>query len=309
MSQALRPRTWFEIVKDAGRGWWAHNAFRFSAALAYYTIVSLAPLMLVVVGLGRLVLGDDQARDRILAQVGALVGPAGADAVRAVTETGGAAGGVVAAGLGIVALLVGVLAVFLELRSALNTMWGVAQRPPEEINRATLWQLAGSLALVLAIGFLLLTSLVVTAALAALVDALRGWNPGLVWLWHGTNFVVSYGVILVLFALMYKYLPDVTIGWNDVWVGAALTALLFVVGKAAIGFYLGSSGVATAYGAAGSVVVLLVWIYYSALVFFLGAEVTRAYATRLGGGIAPAADATWADAARESRRPNEPVTR
>jgi membrane protein len=303
MSQAMRPRTWYEIFKDAGVGWWEHNAFRYSAALAYYTIVSLAPLMLVVRGAGGLIFGPHQAREHILAPVCGRVGPAGADAIRSVMEHGSGTGGVIAILVGIAALLAGVLAVFLELRSGLNAMWGVAQRPPEEVNRATLGQQAGSLALVLAVGFLLLTSLVVTAALSALFEALRGWNPALVWLWHGVNFVVSLGVILVLFALMFKYLPDVKIGWNDVWIGAALTALLFVLGKAGIGLYLGNSGIATAYGAAGSVVVLLVWVYYSALIFFLGAEVTRAYATRLGGGISPAANATRSDSDAPNKQP------
>jgi membrane protein len=286
---------WGQLLKDAALGWWEHNAFRFGAALAYYSVVSLAPLMLLVVGVAQLVFGHAHARGHILGEIRSLIGPEGADAVQAVLENARQAeSGIVPGILGAVALLIGVMAVVMELQSALNTVWGGTPGGNGEASGSTLKQ-ARSLAVVLAVGFLLLTSLIVSAVLAALTEFLGSRQPGLTVLWHVLNVVLSFAVITLLFALMFKYLPDVRIAWNDLWPGAAVTALLFVVGKYAIGLYLGNSGIASAYGAAGSIVVVLVWVYYSALIFLFGAEITRAYARRFGSGIGKASGAVRAE--------------
>jgi membrane protein len=286
----MKLREWGQLLKEAALGWWEHNAFRFGAALAYYSVVSLAPLMILVVGVAGLVFGHDQARGHILGQVRDLIGPTGAGAIEAVLENASTDAGILPGILGCAALVVGVLAVVMELQSALNAMWGVAPIAAPQTSGSTLKQ-ARSLAVVLAVGFLLLTSLVVSAGLAAVTHFLGSRQPALVGLWNALNVVLSFAVVTLLFALMFKYLPDVRIAWSDLWVGAAVTALLFVVGKYAIGLYLGNSGIASAYGAAGSIVVVLVWVYYSALIFFFGAEITRVYARRFGAGMEPSANA------------------
>ena len=277
-----------ELLVDAATRWSADNATRMGASLAYYTIFSLAPLLVIVIGVAGIVLGEASVQARLIEQVHHLVGPDGARFVQSLVEgKSNPSGGVVATVVGVVTLLLGATGVFAELQAALNQVWDVK---PKETFRWTdlLRTRLISFALVLAIGFLLLVSLVVSAAVAAAGTFLSAYLPLPAVLLEAVHWIFSFLVITALFAVMYRLLPDADIAWGDVLLGAAVTAVLFTVGKSLIGFYLGSSGVTSAYGAAGALVVLLVWIYYSSLILFFGAEFTRAYAVRYGSRPPPA---------------------
>jgi len=274
------------LLKSSFANWFNANTPRLGAALAYYTVLSLAPLLIVVVGIAGMVFGRQAAEGQIVWQIEGLVGHRAAEAVQGMVRQAFAPeAGLVAAIVGVVVLLFGASGVFMELRGSLNTVWGVE-------TSGSLWALIRerffSFAMVLAIGFLLLVSLVVSTALAAAGKFLGAWLPVSAPLLELANLALSFVVTTVLFALLYKVVPEAPIAWRDVWIGAAVTALLFSVGKLVIGLYLGRASIGSAYGAAGSVVVILVWVYYSAQVFFLGAGFTRAFAERHGS-RAPAA--------------------
>ena len=278
------------VIKDALAGWSDDKVPRLGAALAYYTLFSLAPLLIIVVGVASVVFGEDAAQGRISEQINGLVGDKGAEAIQAMLQNAGSekSSGILATVIGVVTLLFGASGVFAELQDALNTIWGVKPKPGRavlDIVRARFF----SFAMVLGIVFLLLVSLVVSAALAALGKFGSGRIPTP--LLHAVDLVVSVAVVAVLFAMIFKILPDVRIAWGDVWVGAFATSVLFTVGKILIGLYLGRSGVASAFGAAGSLVIVLVWIYYSAQILFLGAELTKAFARRHARAVVPTADA------------------
>jgi membrane protein len=263
---------------------------RLGAALAYYTAFSLAPLLVIVIGVSALVFGEQAAQGRIVEQIGGLVGGKGAEAIQAMLQNAGArkSSGITATIIGLATLLFGASGVFGELQDGLNTIWGVKPRPGRgifEMVRSRFF----SFAMVLGIAFLLLVSLVVTAALSAMgkLGSTVVSEPVL----QGLNLALSLGVITALFAMIFKILPDVKIAWRDVWTGAFATAVMFTLGKSAIGLYLGKSGVASAFGAAGSFVILLVWVYYSAQILYFGAEFTRIHARRQGRRMAPVSDA------------------
>lgn len=284
-----------ELVKQAGSGWINDNAFRFSASLAYYTVVSLAPLVVITVGVLGAIFGAG-GRDQFLGQVQGLVGEEGAQAVRLVLDNArSASAGIVASMLGVIAFFAGYLGVFFELQAGLNNMWRLSPRPNLGVA-ATIRKLLLSFGMLAVFGFLLLVSLFVTAGLAALNQAMTSWQPELLVLWQLVNIAVSFAAFTFMFAFIFKYVPDVRIDWNDVWIGAASTALLFMIGKEMIGLYLGKSGIASSYGAAGSVVVLLLWVYYSALILFFGAEITKEFAERFGSKIRADETAVKADA-------------
>lgn len=268
------------LLKDATFAWWEHKVPRLGAALAYYTIFSLGPLMLIIIAIAGQVFGEEAAQGQIVQQIQGLVGEEGAKAIEAMLISARKpSAGIVATVLGVVMLLFGASGVFGQLQDALNTIWGVTPKPGRG-----LWGFLKdrflSFAMVVGIAFLLLVSLVVTAALSALGTLFGEWGASVGG--QAANFVISFGVITFLFAMIFKVLPDVRLAWRDVWVGAALTSLLFTIGKLLIGLYLGRSSTASAFGAAGSLVVLLIWIYYSAQILFFGAEFTRAYAAKRG---------------------------
>jgi membrane protein len=248
----------------------------------FYTLFSLAPLLLIVISVAGLMFGEQAARGEILGQLSAHIGPGAAstvqDMLEALNQHDAGIGGTV---LGVLALLVGATTVFAELSDAMNRIWRAPQPVPSGV-----WQLLRtrllSLGLVLGIGFLLMVSLVASAALSALA---RWWGPAFgdfALLAQAVNAVVSLVLVTAVFAMIYKWMPSVRVAWRDVWVGAALTALLFTVGKSLIGLYIGTSGVTSPFGAAGSLVVLLVWVYWSAQIFLLGAEFTWVFAHRYG---------------------------
>ena len=283
MTIARRARNTFHLMKRAASKWSDDNAPTFAASLSYYTIFSIAPVLVIAVSVAGMVFGEEAARGQMQAQLQDLVGQSGADIIgQMMISARKPSAGIFATALGVIALAFGATGVFVQLQDALNHIWDV--KPNKErggfINFLRTRLL--SFAMVLVIGFLLLVSLVVSAVLAALGAWFDHLLPGWTVMWQGVNLLVSFGVITVLFAMMYKILPDTHVAWKDVWLGAAVTSLLFSLGKFGIGLYLGRSAVASSYGAAGSLAVVLLWVYYSAQILFLGAEFTQVYARRHG---------------------------
>ncbi|MDY0747568.1 YihY/virulence factor BrkB family protein [Paucibacter sp. R3-3] len=271
------------LVRQAVSAWVDDYAPSMGAAIAYYTMFSIAPLLLIAISVAGLVFGRDAASAEVLSQLRGLMGDAGAMAVQSLLESASQpAKSLAATVIGTGALLVGATSVFGELQDSLDRIW----RAPARDKTSGIWHLVRSrllsFGMILGIGFLLMTSLVLSAALAAF----SAWTDERLAAWHVLasvlNFVVSYALVAVMFALIYKIMPRVRIAWHDVWFGAAVTALLFNAGKFLIGLYIGTSGVTSTFGAAGSLAVLLLWVYYSAQIFLLGAEFTWAYAHSLG---------------------------
>src|ERR1041384_574651 len=264
-------KTGLDVFKQTVREWLDDKAPRLGAALAYYTIFSIAPLFIIVIAIAGLWFDKQVAQEQIFGQVAGLIGDKGAEAIQAMLEAADKPKtGVIASIAAVVTLVLGATGVFVQLQDALNTIWEVKPKPGRGVW-GFIRQRILSLAMVFGIGFLLLVSLVISAGLAAAGKFFEGSMPGGEEVWHALNFVVSFAVIAVLFTLMFKYLPDVKIAWRDVWLGGALTAFLFTIGKFALGFYLGRSSVSSAYGAAGSLVIVLLWGYYSAQILFFGA--------------------------------------
>ena len=270
----------WQLLKETYTQWSAAKPFQLAASLAYYTLFSLAPLLLIAIAVAGLVLGREATEQQILTTFQGLVGPQGAQAIQGLLHSASTPGsGILATVIGIVTLLIGAGGVVGQLQEALNTIWEVKAKPG-----GGLWGLLRtrfvSFAMVLGVGFLLLVSLLISAALAAMIQVMRGVLPGGEMLWHSLEFLVSLGLITLLFALIYKVLPDVEIAWRNVWIGAGMTALLFTVGKVLLGLYLGQKGITSPYGAAGSLVLVLLWVYYSGLIFFFGAAFTKVSAAR-----------------------------
>jgi membrane protein len=270
------------LLRQAGAAWLADNAPRFGAALAFYTLFSLAPVLIVAVSVAGFAFGEKAAQGEIVRQFQGLMGKQGATAIETILQsTNRPTLGVFATTLGLLAVLVGASGAFNELQDVLNTIWKVDSRT-KSFWAVTVRQRFFSLGLVVATGFLLLTSLVVTAALSAAEGFVSNLLPVSGVLLESINFVLSFGMIAILFALIFKFIPDTKIAWRDVRMGAAVTSLLFTVGKIVIGFYLGHSALTSAYGAAASLVIFLIWIYYSAQILLFGAELTHVYALRYG---------------------------
>ncbi|MGH8669146.1 MAG: YihY/virulence factor BrkB family protein [Burkholderiales bacterium] len=271
------------LCKEAVAAWIDDYAPSMGAAISYYTLFSIAPLLLIVIALAGLVFGDEAARGEIFEQLRSLMGEEGAAGVQSLLQAADRpGGGAVATAAGIVVLLVGATTVFGELQNALDRIW----RAPARENASGWWNLLRSrllsFGMILGIAFLLMVSLVVSAALSVLGKLwgrlFEGWES----VAHLLDIAVSFGIVTLLFAMIYKLIPRVHIRWRDVWIGAAVTAALFAAGKFLIGLYLGKSSVASAFGAAGSLAVMMVWVYYSAQIFLLGAEFTWVYAHTYG---------------------------
>jgi membrane protein len=274
---ALSSSIFWSLLKASAVSWKKHNAARFGAALGFYTIFAVSPLAVIGVAIAGSIFGEETARAELLGQIRSLAGSAGADAVEVVMKSAADAGkGIIAAGIAAVMLVVGATTVFAELQEALNAIWEVKPRPGKGIVLFLKKRLL-SFAIVVGIGFLLLVSLVLSASLSAFSHYFGGDAPGSTPGWTVAYAMVSFVIITLLFAMIYKILPDMRIAWRDVWLGAVITATLFTVGKYFVGLYLGQSNVISAYGASGSLVVLLLWVYYSAQIVFFGAEFTRQY--------------------------------
>ena len=269
--------------------WNEDKASRLAAALAYYTMFSLAPLLVIVVAIAGFFFDRGTVQEQLTQQIQGLVGSEGAAFAQTALEnanTPGDSTSLIASLISVVLLLVGATGVFGQLQESLNVIWNVEAKP-DSAAKGFIHQRLLSFAMLVTIGFLLMVSLVLSTALAALSSYFSDLLPGMDALWQVLNIVVSLAIITVLFALLFKYVPDVKIDWNDVWTGAFITAFLFTVGKFLLGLYLGNGGFASTYGAAGSVIVILAWVYYSAQILFFGAEFTQVYARRYGSRIRP----------------------
>jgi membrane protein len=278
-----------ELLKETVKEWQEDKASRLAAALAYYTAFSIAPLLIIVIAIAAVVFGEQAAQGQIVSQIQSLVGREGAEAIQSMIQNSRKpTTGTIATIISIGILLFGATNVFAQLQDALNTIWEVAPKPGVKgLVKARFV----SFTMILGVGFLLLVSLVLSTVLAILGNYLGSLLPNLHFFWSILNFMISFGIIALLFALIYKFLPDVKITWGDVRVGAAITALLFTIGKSLLGLYLANSSVGSTYGAAGSFVVLLLWVNYSAQILLFGAEFTQVYANKYGSQIVPASHA------------------
>ena len=297
----MRWRSAWTQLRDAAKGLTRDDVLMLSAALAYYTSLSLAPLVLLLLWLASFL--GESTTDRLVSEAVDVVGPQAGEAVRTVIANAESEPslGSIAGIVGLVTLAFGASGVFAQLQKALNHVWNVKPRPGRKGIVRWLRKRLLSFGMILAFGFLLLVSLALSTGLAMLGDTVAGSLPGSQYLWQALNMAISFGVVTLLFAAMFKFLPDARIELRDVWIGAAVTALLFSLGKIAIGFYLGRSSVGSAYGAAGSLIVLLVWVYYSATIFFFGAELTQVHA-RAHHRVEPEEHAVWEDGHREPQR-------
>jgi membrane protein len=280
--EPVNTKSIWQLLQGTIASWSNLNAPRLGAALAFYTMLSLAPLLVVCIAVAGLAFGREAAEGQIVWQIQSLVGVEGGQAIQSVLKSAAKpATGVVATVVGLLVLLFGASGVFGELRDSLNAVWGVKSNSGTNLIGMIHYRFV-SFAMVLGIGFLLMVSLVLSAAIAAAGKVLGGYLPVPETVLHLVNTSISFIAFTMLFALLYKVVPDVRIEWQDVWIGAAVTSFLFSIGKSLIGLYLGKAGVGSAYGAAGSLVVLLVWVYYSAQIFFLGAVFTYKFAERHG---------------------------
>lgn len=308
------------ILKSAAEDWWEDKAPRLGAALAYYSLFSLAPLLVLSTAIAGIALGREAVEGRLVGELSSLVGREAGEALQAmIANARKPATSTIATIVGIGVLLIGASGVFGELQDALNTIWEVKPKKGGGF-KGMIKERFLSFAMVLVIGFLLLTSLVVSTALSAVGDWVStSIEPSFAVLWQGVNIVVSLAVITGLFALIFKFLPDAKIAWGDVWFGAIVTSLLFAIGKFGISFYLAHSSVASVYGAAGSLVVILIWLYYSSQILFFGAEITQAQQCLRTGCRPhpkpnairvqqPDSDRLPADPDRPARRPLQPST-
>lgn len=277
----------FNLLKEAFQDWQEDKASRLAASLAYYTVFSLAPLTIIAIAIVGTIFGEEAARGEIVGQIEGLVGTQGAQAIETAIQNAEQpdfrnAASIINLGV----LLFCASGVFAQLQETLNRIWEVKAKLGLGIISLIRKRFL-SFSAVVSIGFLLMVSLLVSAALAALNNYLSSLLPGVDFLWQILNVFVSLGVITLLFALMYKYLPDAIIRWSDVWIGSAITAVLFTLGKYVLGLYLGRGSFGSTYGAAGSLVVVLAWVYYAAQILFYGAELTQVYAKRYGSRIIP----------------------
>lgn len=301
----IKPKNLLNLLKQTFTEWNEDKAPQLSAALAYYTIFSIAPLLVIAIAVAGLVLGPQAVQDKLIGQIQGVVGHDSAVFIQNMVQSASKPShGILATIIGLVTLLGGAAGVFGQMKAALNTIWNVT--PPKVAGiQGILLSLKNqflSFGMVLGIGFLLMVSLLLSAALSALSQFLSGPNTTLAGVWEIVDIIVSFGVITVLFAAIYRVLPDAKIAWRDVWLGAAITALLFTVGKYLLGLYLGRSTASSTFGAAGSLVVLLLWIYYSSQILFFGAEFTQVYANTHGSriGTKAAEDAAAINSAKDT---------
>ena len=287
-------RSFWALIREAFNQWWNEDRpFELAAALAYYTLFSLAPLLVIAVSMAGFFFGREAAQNQIVQTLSGFIGKDAGFVIQTMIENAGKQqtyDSIIAVVVGGALLLFGAGGVIGQLQSSLDMIWGVEPKPGQGILGVVKERFV-SYAMVLGVGFLLLVSLVVSAVLSAFDQFLEAAMPGTGVLLQVIHFVVSLGLIAFMFAAIYRFMPDARIAWKDVAIGGFLTALLFNIGKFFIGLYIGQSSVASVYGAAGSIVTLLLWIYYSALIFFFGAELTQVYATQYGAGMTPARNA------------------
>ncbi|HLF74892.1 MAG TPA: YihY/virulence factor BrkB family protein [Anaerolineales bacterium] len=282
----MKAREFASLVMETVREWQQDQASRLAAALAYYATFSLAPLLVLVIAIAGLLGGRDAAEGLVMSQIEDLVGVEGREFVQSMVENAAIkSAGITASIVGMATLLLGALGAFNELQNALDRIWDVEPKPIRRWSlrvKRFIFKRLLSFSMVLGVGFLLLVSLVISAALSALSDYL-GTMPMLSKLMlQILNLIISVGLITLLFAMIFKFVPDIEIGWRNVWLGAALTAVFFTIGKTLIGIYLGRTEVGSSFGAAGSLALIMIWVYYSSQILFLGAEFTQVFAKRSG---------------------------
>lgn len=274
------------LLKEAGEKFWSDDGPRLGAALAFYTALSLSPLLLAIVAIAGLVFGQEAARGELVGELRELVGNDGAIVIeQMVAKSSKASQGIGATILAFAVLLFGASRVFSELQNALNSIWKVPGRKSGGLFGMVRGRLL-AFSLVCGTAFLLLVSLVVSAVLSGMGDRISEGLPGMHLVARAADLVLTFVLLTALFAMIFKWLPETNLAWSDVWLGGAVTAVLFSVGKYLIGFYLGTTAVGSAYGAAGAFVVLLVWIYWSSQILLFGAELTFVYARSMGHGVA-----------------------
>jgi len=278
----IRWREEWAVVRTAAIKWNDHNAPRLGASLAFYTLLSLAPLVILMVPICGFVFTQARAEQELIFQAQELAGPSGAATLKAlIANSHEPRGGLLAGVEAVIALAFGASGVFVELRDSLNTIWDAP--PPKADLKSIIWRRAGSFGMVLALGFVLLVSLLLSTVLALIEKLFTNLLPADAAMFGElANVVVSFLAIAVLCGLIFRFIPDISIEWKNVAIGATVTALLFTLGRTVLGFYLLKTGLGSPYGAAGSIVALIVWVYYSAQIFLFGAQLTREYADRLG---------------------------
>lgn len=297
-------KKYFGLVKTAAKDFIADSAPRLGASVAFYTIFSISPLIMIVLAIATFYFDTaDAARGQIIDQIGGLIGDKGAKAIETIiNQPDSEKHGIISTIIAGITLLIGSTGVFMELQAALNRIWEVEVKSGGGVWGFIRHRLL-SFAMVLSIGFLLLVSLVLTAGISAFGKWMGGYMPGFEAISQALNFVATFGVITVLFAFIFKYMPDVRMPWRDVWMGAAITSLLFSIGKLGLGLYLAKSATANAFGAAGSLVLVLMWVYYSSQILFFGAEVTQAYAKMRGSKVVPTKFAVVKDEEDQRKAP------
>ncbi|HWB57910.1 MAG TPA: YihY/virulence factor BrkB family protein [Chthoniobacteraceae bacterium] len=289
------------LLKRTAAAWWGANTSRYAAALAFYTLFSLGPIILLAVGISSLFFVPATAEADITEDAWELAGRQGAFVVKQIIDASNGLGkSAWTITVGVATFLFGASVIFGELQAALNTIWQV-QPKKEGMILYVVMNRVRSFAIALVVGLLFVLTLLASTVIGGLQIHSGRYLGGIPWLWQCANGAVSFVVVIVLFAMIYNYLPDVRLGWRDVWMGALVTGVLFAAGKFGIGFYLGHTSVAGSFGTAGSLAVLLVWVYYSAMICFFGAEFTKVYADWRGKEIAPEQHAT-----RTGRKPVQP---
>ena len=281
-------KAFFKIVGSASNSWWGKDPFMQSAVIAYYAIFSMPGLLVIVISVGSLFFKRDVITGQLYTQISSIMGVETArqvqDMIITISQTNKS---VLATIIGLITVLLGATGVFVELQKALNIIWEVKAKPHSAIFTLIRTRLF-SFGLILSVGFLLLISLTITTIIAVMGDWVMNHWPNIVLIiFYVLNFIISFGVVMLLFALLFKILPDAKIKWKHLWWGSILTAFLFILGKTAIGFYLSKTNPGSAYGAAGSIVLILLWVSYSSMIFFYGAEFTRAYADYFTGKVSP----------------------
>jgi len=287
-------KKYWDSLKKAFTGFMNDNAFKLSASLSYYTIFSIGPVLLIIISLAGVFFGREAVQGRIYGQIKGLIGPEAAAQVQEIIQNiqhrdGGTIGTIVGIGL----LIIGSTGVFIEMQDSLNNIWSVKAKPKKGwkkfiFNRVT------SFSLIISMGFILLVSLIVSAVLDSMNDRLQRYFPDMtIYLFYTINVILMLAVVALLFAVIFKVLPDAHISWKDALTGAVFTSLLFLLGKFAISFYLGQADLGVTYGAAASIVILLTWVYYTSLILFFGAEFTKMHAINHGDGITPSETAVF----------------
>ncbi len=281
-------RTAGRLLKETFAEWQKDRVPLLAASLAYYTVFSIAPLLIIAISIAGFFFGEEAVRGEIIGQIQGLIGKDSASTIQAMLQNTQKpnSGGTIATVFGVITLLLGASGVFGQLQEALNIIWDVKPKPGRNLVTFIQSRFLSS-AMVLVIGFLLLVSSLLSTVLIVVTQFIRNLWPGFQFLGQSLDFLLSVFVVTLLFASIYKVLPDVKVPWRNLWIGAGVTALLFNIGKYLIGLYLGNSGIGSAYGAAGSIIIVLVWIFYSAQILLLGAEFTQVYSKYLGTPISP----------------------